>query len=589
MLCEKCQGQLKQNDENHFVCEKCGVACPEADDAYKELDEIVNDRGDYIVTLKNGFRTIWKNVFFFRKKKENQTEKKTSEDGSIEEDKYNNESKEERQGRIVKILESKNSIKYFTEAVSDRVKNESQSSLNLYTNFVEQNVTAEEEIINRVENIRRNNQLGISANNEIKIPEQQLKKQNEEDVSAIYDILDNQAQRKAQRHIRSFFDTVITILVIMNFLACVLMTENISEETKHALNAFGDVSVLIFLVEMSIRILLEPKDFFYKGNEMQKWNIFDLAVTLASSITIIPFLANYRGVILFRLFRLARIFRIFSRFDKLKFLLKTMFSVRFQIVWIGLLLLIVYGIYGVIGCLVFGDISPMYFGSFSDSVFTLFQTMTLENWETIARSIMDVMPFSWLYFVSFIVLSAFIIMNVVTGTIVDTMGDVSRSIKNDKEIQKKKFLECVKFCLSDDSKLSEGDEKYLEQKRKMLGLRKFQADQIKKSEIKNQTHSEREYYEFVKEKFEQHMSIDSKVRKSVCEDKNIDMERAREIEEDVYREINGGECYSENELEYQKFIKDLRILLDYKREELGITRKKQNQIEKEELIKNEII
>jgi voltage-gated sodium channel len=67
-------------------------------------------------------------------------------------------------------------------------------------------------------------------------------------------------------------------------------------------------------------------------------------------------------------------------------------------------------------------------------MFTLFQLLTLEGWADIARNMMTKFPSAWLYFISFIIISSFIVMNVIVGVVVNAISDISNEAKKDKQI-----------------------------------------------------------------------------------------------------------------------------------------------------------
>jgi voltage-gated sodium channel len=89
------------------------------------------------------------------------------------------------------------------------------------------------------------------------------------------------------------------------------------------------------------------------------------------------------------------------------------------------LLLIVFYIGAVISTTLYGEAFPEWFGSLGASMYTLFQVMTLESWSMgIVRPVMDVFPYSWLFFIPFITVTSFTVLNLFIGIIVDAMATV---------------------------------------------------------------------------------------------------------------------------------------------------------------------
>jgi len=86
------------------------------------------------------------------------------------------------------------------------------------------------------------------------------------------------------------------------------------------------------------------------------------------------------------------------------------------------LIAIIFFVFSVISTKLFGDTFPEWFGSLGASAYTLFQVMTLESWSMgIVRPVMEVYPLAWILFVPFIILTAFTVLNLFIGVIVDAM------------------------------------------------------------------------------------------------------------------------------------------------------------------------
>ena len=97
-----------------------------------------------------------------------------------------------------------------------------------------------------------------------------------------------------------------------------------------------------------------------------------------------------------------------------------------SIMWTGILLILIYYIFALIGVNLFGDAFPDWFGDIGKAMYTLFQVMTLESWSMgISRPVMEVFSFAWAYFVPFVLLSSFIVMNVVVGIVVNAISEVT--------------------------------------------------------------------------------------------------------------------------------------------------------------------
>jgi voltage-gated sodium channel len=89
-----------------------------------------------------------------------------------------------------------------------------------------------------------------------------------------------------------------------------------------------------------------------------------------------------------------------------------------------LLMAIIFYIGAVISTKLFAASFPQWFGSLGQSGYTLFQIMTLESWSMgIVRPVMEVYPFAWVFFVPFIMVTTFAVVNLLVGLIVNSMQD----------------------------------------------------------------------------------------------------------------------------------------------------------------------
>ena len=98
-----------------------------------------------------------------------------------------------------------------------------------------------------------------------------------------------------------------------------------------------------------------------------------------------------------------------------------------------MLLIVIYYIYAIIGVTQFGTAFPEWFGNIPKAMYTLFQVMTLESWSMgISRPVMAEFSFAWLYFVSFVLVTAFVMMNVVVGIVVSAISEVTEANKKEE-------------------------------------------------------------------------------------------------------------------------------------------------------------
>ena len=177
-----------------------------------------------------------------------------------------------------------------------------------------------------------------------------------------------------------------------------------------------------FVAEMCLKLLILRKHFFKSG-----WNLFDFIVVGLSAL---PFAIG--NISILRFLRIIKVMRLFSVTPQLRFIIAVISKSIPSIVCIGVLLLFMYYVYAVLGTQLFAEAMPKYFGDLGKSFFTLFQIMTGESWsESVARPTMEVYPYSWIYFISFIIVVSFIVLNMIIGIIVDSIDEVRTNFKKD--------------------------------------------------------------------------------------------------------------------------------------------------------------
>lgn len=171
--------------------------------------------------------------------------------------------------------------------------------------------------------------------------------------------------------------------------------------------------IVVFTVEIALKLAVYRWRFWCSA-----WNLFDFAVV---AVSLVPDMGMFS---LARLFRVLRVFRLVSGVRHLRIILSAILKSIPGVSWAGLLLLLVYYVYGIIGTNLFGAVFPDWFGTLGKSVYSLFQVMTLESWSMgIARPVMAAFPYAWVFFVTYILISSFIVMNIVVGIVLNSIGD----------------------------------------------------------------------------------------------------------------------------------------------------------------------
>jgi voltage-gated sodium channel len=225
---------------------------------------------------------------------------------------------------------------------------------------------------------------------------------------------DNRLWRLVESH---WFTTAILALIIANAVVLGLQTyDGIVREHADTLDLLNDVFLAVFVVELGLRIGAygtRPQDFFRSG-----WNVFDFLVI---AVAFVPGLqANST---LLRLARLARVVRVVRLLPDLRVLLTAVVRSLPPLGSMVVLTTLILFVYGMIGWLLFADELPGDYGNIGDAMLTLFVLLTLESFPQQLERGMEVHPWSWVYFVSFALVAAFIVLNVLIGIVLNSMEE----------------------------------------------------------------------------------------------------------------------------------------------------------------------
>ena len=222
------------------------------------------------------------------------------------------------------------------------------------------------------------------------------------------------------------FQTFIIVVIAINAITIGLQTVFQEGPINVALETFDYVCLLIYIVEAYLKIRAYGTGYFKDG-----WNVFDFAIIVLSLVppSIMPIPIQVARVL--RLFRVARVFRLVSVFQQMRVIVEAIGKSLPGVAWTALLLLLIMYVFDVAGVFLFGEQFPEYFGDLGTGMFTLFTVVTLEGWPDIARTVIAAYPAAWLYFVPFVILSAFIMINVVLGIIVNAIEERTQAARID--------------------------------------------------------------------------------------------------------------------------------------------------------------
>jgi voltage-gated sodium channel len=212
-----------------------------------------------------------------------------------------------------------------------------------------------------------------------------------------------------------WFEPAMIALILFNALL-------IGLETSHAVvAAYGewlhlgnDVILGVFIVEAALKIAaVAPRWRLYFGNG---WNLFDFSVVVLS---LIP--ATGEFALVARLIRVLRVLRLVSAVPQLRLIVATLVRSIPSMGHVIVLMSIIFYIYAVTGFHLFHEHDAEHWGDLGAALLTLFQMVTLEGWVDIMDVAMKAYPWSWVYFISFVLIGTFVMLNLFIAVVINNL------------------------------------------------------------------------------------------------------------------------------------------------------------------------
>jgi voltage-gated sodium channel len=247
----------------------------------------------------------------------------------------------------------------------------------------------------------------------------------------------------------AYFKGLVIFTILLAGVEVGLETyDSITSQYRNYLDILNAFILFVFIIEIDVKILAEGKKpwrFFQDG-----WNVFDFLIVI---ICLLSF--QTRFVLVIRLIRILRVLRLVTVFPQLRLIIGGLFKSVPSMIYIFLLLMLHFYIYAAIGTTMFGKNDPFHFGSLHISMLTMFRAVTLEDWADImyvnmygcdkisyegSRLCTDPIGspvFAAFYFVSFIVIGAMIVLNLLIGFIISGIEEMHEEEKH-KELMHRK-------------------------------------------------------------------------------------------------------------------------------------------------------
>ena len=190
----------------------------------------------------------------------------------------------------------------------------------------------------------------------------------------------------------------------------------------------------VFVVEIGLRLAVWRGSFF-----RDPWSVFDFVVVGVALLPATGPLAVLRSL------RVLRVLRLVSMAPSMRGVVSALLTALPGMASIiGLMALVLY-VSAVMATKLFGAIAPEFFGSLGASLFTLFQVMTVEGWPDIARGVMAQSPYAWIFFVIYLLIATFMVLNLFIAVVVNAMqSQVAADLKAEEEAHTRLILDEVR-------------------------------------------------------------------------------------------------------------------------------------------------
>jgi len=204
----------------------------------------------------------------------------------------------------------------------------------------------------------------------------------------------------------------IIALILINAATLGMETSSdIMAEYGHLITAVDRTILTIFVVEIVLRIVAHGGRFF-----RDPWSLFDFVVV---GIALVP---ASSGFSVLRALRVLRVLRLITMVPQMRRVVSALLSAIPGLSSIIMVLMIIFYVFSVIATNLFAGQHAEWFGSIGHSMYTLFQIMTLESWSMgIVRPLMETHPYAWMFFIPFILIATFTMLNLFIAIIVNAM------------------------------------------------------------------------------------------------------------------------------------------------------------------------
>ena len=214
----------------------------------------------------------------------------------------------------------------------------------------------------------------------------------------------------------SFQNFIMWIIVINGITLGLETSKDIMSSFGSYLHIFDKLVISIFVIEIVLRIYAHRFSFF-----KDPWSIFDFVIV---AISLVPAGAGFE---ILRVLRVLRLFRLITIVPQMRKIVAALLSVIPGMASIAALMTLFFYVFSIMATQLYSETFPDWFGTLGASFYTLFQIMTLESWSMgIVRPIMEQHPYAWLFFIPFIFVVTFVMINLIVAIVVDAMAEMNK-------------------------------------------------------------------------------------------------------------------------------------------------------------------
>jgi voltage-gated sodium channel len=221
---------------------------------------------------------------------------------------------------------------------------------------------------------------------------------------------------------RSFMRNGIMVVIIFNAIILGLETsDKVMSVAGDLILTLDRFCLIVFIVEILAKLFAHRLKYFKSG-----WNVFDFVIV---GIALVP---AAQSLSVLRALRILRVLRLISATPSLRRVVEGFLTALPGMGSVFMLMSLIFYIGAVMATKLFGDAFPQWFGSLGGSAYSLFQIMTLESWSMgIVRPVMEEFPYAWAFFIPFIMVTTFAVVNLLVGLIVNSMQDAHHEEANE--------------------------------------------------------------------------------------------------------------------------------------------------------------